>query len=111
MQKSVVLSSRQNRIRANESPLNLKESGEEVKLKDGDVIVTGEVHCRLQSHSLHALLKAVDSPQVLLKGAPLHDASTREPRDRVGSRVTVQACPVAEWIQSSTPHATLVGRK
>lgn len=60
------------------SQLYLKEPGEDVKFKDRDVVVTGEVHCRLESHCLHALLKAVNSPKVFLKDAPLNNASARQ---------------------------------
>ena len=53
---------------------HLKQPGEDVKLKHGDVVVAGEVHRGLQGHGLHPLLEGVDGPELLLEGEPVHDA-------------------------------------
>lgn len=52
----------------------LKQSGEDVKLKDRNMIITSEVNCWFQSHGLHSLFKIVSIFQMLLKQTPLNYA-------------------------------------
>ena len=50
----------------------LKQSGEDIKLKHRDVVVTCEIYGWLQSHGLHPFLKCMYSLQLLLESIPLH---------------------------------------
>lgn len=52
---------------------HLKESGEDVKLKDGDVVVAGEVNGGLEGHGFQARADRVEFVQRLSKELPLHD--------------------------------------
>lgn len=56
---------------------HLKQSGEDVKLKHGDVVIAGEIYGRLESHGFHSVLKRVRISQLLLETVPLHDAPIR----------------------------------
>ena len=66
----------------------LKQSGEDVELKHGHVVIAGEVYRRFQRHGLHPLLKQVDRSELLLESGPVHYAPSEGEREReVGAHI------------------------
>lgn len=52
---------------------DLEQSGEDVKLKHGDVVVAGQVDGGLQGHGLQTQTDRVELMESLAEGSPRHD--------------------------------------